>query len=625
MLNAAQTYLHELPNDTDWLSRLNRIQTALTAWKNDNLPFGEIGFNQGKNLHQQLQRTYTQLIRNNFVLFLDEIVTKQLQNNIDKNELALYRSLQTYLMLTEPSHRNDTVVKNWFSHYWKEKYPNEQQKLMSHLNYLLQLHQVSWPADENIILKTQDVLQKQSLPQLVFTMLQNQYQRAPVVFNFPGTDFSTIKIPAFYNPDRFNEIYNEQIPQLVHLLSHGDWVMGSVRKEPLTADEVKTLIKKIRKIYVKDYLSAWQTSLAQMAVKAPTTLNESLNDLKLLGDPKSALWQLLNKIANSSATQDELSHYLANNQNQDTLQKNLKSLSEFVQNIVNSTNPIKAAYDSAVNRMQHSNDDPLTAIRKVAQNAPSVINQWTTTITQNIWKIILAESRRYIDTAWASEVIPEYNDHILNRFPVFKNSLSDISINDFNHFFGPNGAVEMFFNHYLQPFVDTTQAYWTWKEVDGETLPIPQTKLDMLTRASMIQKMFYADNRKTPTLKFTLTPISLSPNVSRFALNIGGQMLAFEPGIKSPLKATWPGPDGNFVTFQFDTLSPDKPAKTLTGTWAWLRLLNLADLEATSDPKIFHLSLSLEGNTARYQLIAHSPINPYSAQLLSAFRCPNEL
>lgn len=94
------------------------------------------------------------------------------------------------------------------------EYPNEQQKLMSHLNYLLQLHQVSWPADENIILKTQDVLQKQSLPQLVFTMLQNQYQRAPVVFNFPGTDFSTIKIPAFYNPDRFNEIYNEQILNL---------------------------------------------------------------------------------------------------------------------------------------------------------------------------------------------------------------------------------------------------------------------------------------------------------------------------------------------------------------------------------------------------------------------------
>ncbi|WP_267256297.1 hypothetical protein [Coxiella endosymbiont of Ornithodoros maritimus] len=92
-------------------------------------------------------------------------------------------------------------------------------------------------------------------------------------------------------------------------------------------------------------------------------------------------------------------------------------------------------------------------------------------------------------------------------------------------FFGPNGAVEVFFNHYLQPFVDTTQAYWTWKGVDGETLPILQTKLDMLTRASMIQKMFYADNRETPTLKFTLTAISLSPNVSRFALNIGGQIL----------------------------------------------------------------------------------------------------
>ena len=59
------------------------------------------------------------------------------------------------------------------SQYWKEKYPNEQQKLMSNLSYLLQLHQVSWPADENIVLKAQAVLQKQSLSQLVSTILQN--------------------------------------------------------------------------------------------------------------------------------------------------------------------------------------------------------------------------------------------------------------------------------------------------------------------------------------------------------------------------------------------------------------------------------------------------------------------
>ncbi|WP_407647513.1 type VI secretion IcmF C-terminal domain-containing protein [Coxiella endosymbiont of Ornithodoros maritimus] len=96
--------------------------------------------------------------------------------------------------------------------------------------------------------------------------------------------------------------------------------------------------------------------------------------------------------------------------------------------------------------------------------------------------------------------------------------------------------------------------------------------------------------------------------------------------MKSPLKATWPGPDGDFVTFQFDTLSLNKTAKTLTGPWTWLRLLNLTHLEATNDPKIFHLSLSLEGNTARYQLIANNPIPLfYSGQLLSAFRCPNKL
>ena len=86
------------------------------------------------------------------------------------------------------------------------------------------------------------------------------------------------------------------------------------------------------------------------------------------------------------------------------------------------------------------------------------------------------------------------------------------------------------------------------EKLDGEGIPIAQPKLDMLTRASMIQKMFYTDNSHAPTLNFTLTPMDFSSNVSRFILNIGGKMLSFEPGIKPVTQASWPGSDGNFIT-----------------------------------------------------------------------------
>ncbi len=51
--------------------------------------------------------------------------------------------------------------------------------------------------------------------------------------------------------------------------------------------------------------------------------------------------------------------------------------------------------------------------------------------------------------------------------------------------------------------------------------------------------MFYTNNPDQPILNFTLTPMSLSPNISRFTLNISGQIINFELGIKPVTQASW--------------------------------------------------------------------------------------
>ena len=288
--------------------------------------------------------------------------------------------------------------------------------------------------------------------------------------------------------------------------------------------------------------------------------------------------------------------------------------------------PAKIAYDNAVNRLQSNNPDgdPLTNTLQLTQKLPTPVNQWLQTLSTGIWQIMLENARDYINTVWTTHVMPEYQDHVMNRYPIFKEEKQDISLNSFNHFFGPGGTIETFFNNYLKPFVNTRQVYWTWKKLDGKDLAIPQEKLDMLIRASMIQKMFYTDSPDSPSVKFTLTPISLSSNISHFILNIGGQVIDYEPGIKKTAHITWPGHDA-FVTLRFISLSPNRPTTTTMGFWSWLHILDQSHLQTTNDPKTFQVTFTVAGNQAVFQLVADHPVNPYQPQLLSSFRCPDSL
>ncbi|WP_251365503.1 hypothetical protein [Coxiella-like endosymbiont of Rhipicephalus sanguineus] len=70
----------------------------------------KIGFNQAAKLQNHMQNLYSQLIYNDFVLYLDGILTTEIHEMINYNEFTLYQALQTYFMLTESLHRNGDVI-----------------------------------------------------------------------------------------------------------------------------------------------------------------------------------------------------------------------------------------------------------------------------------------------------------------------------------------------------------------------------------------------------------------------------------------------------------------------------------------------------------------------------------
>ena len=147
----------------------------------------------------------------------------------------------------------------------------------------------------------------------------------------------------------------------------------------------------------------------------------------------------------------------------------------------------------------------------------------------------------------------------------------------------------------------------------------------MILRASLIQKMFYANSGHTPMIHFVLTPIRYSPALEEVTFNIGGQMAHFKTEDSIHANFTWSGSQEQFATLQFDSSGLVKPTVTHTGPWAWLRLIKGATLKATNNPSVFNVTFDIDGTQAIYKLTTDNPINPYETEVLSQFRCPDKL
>lgn len=639
-INLVEARLTEPSDEAPWLSQLNMLTDTIRLLEQSDTGDRWFGFGQTYALKKQLKTTYIQMLKTNFVLYLDQLITRQIQDDIDNNQPGLYNSLQTYLMLVQRDHLNTSVIIDWFKQHQNIGNADKNNALTEHLNHLLQLTPLAWPINYNLIKNAQHVLQQRPLDQNAFMILKSLYQNQTAVFTSDRKllpfSFSNVTIAELYRTDRFDYIYNKKIPEIALQISQGNWVIGQTDAKPLDKEAANTLIQKMRSLYVQNYVAAWENVMSSITLTPPKTWEDVEYQLQLLSDPRSILWRTLENVLKNVVNQDNISINsdslqklltLTQQRNQESsVYKDLLLLNQYVLQITHAPILNQAAYDHALIRLQNDGDnDPLTRVLLLSNQLPQPLTNWLKTITKSTWQLMLTASREQINAMWSSRIFPEYERNIANRYPILKDSHDEISVEHFNQFFGPGGTIESFFNTYLKPFVNMREVYWTWKSLDGLSIAIPQEKLDMLIRASMIQRMFYANNPDSPSVRFSLTPISLSENNTSFSINIGGKKISYELGVKKTESAVWPGPEGQFITLRFNTLSPNKPTKTVEGFWAWLRLLDASKLQATNDPKVFQVTFSLDDNQAVFQLTADNAVNPYQSQLLASFRCPDSL
>ncbi|MCH9770410.1 MAG: hypothetical protein K0U12_05975, partial [Gammaproteobacteria bacterium] len=306
--------------------------------------------------------------------------------------------------------------------------------------------------------------------------------------------------------------------------------------------------------------------------------------------------------------------------------KNLQDLQTYLTTIIAAGNTNKASYYAATDRLHDQADNnPITTLNKIVKQAPMPVKNWLINIDQASWEILLANSQKYLNMIWQASVLPYYQREIKQHYPLSVDSKVDISLNDFSEFFGPSGIIEDFFNNYLAPFVNTHQTYWTWKQLDGIHISIPQSTLEAFLRASIIQQMFFSDNQRRPGFQFNLTPVSLSTTTSSLNLNLGGQVVEFRNDLKEASDLNWPGPNQNLLTVKFISNTHRQMILSFSGPWAWFKLLAESKLETTPNFKRYKLTIQLGNQAAHYIMTTDNLINPYLPNVLTHFALPQKL
>jgi type VI secretion system protein ImpL len=251
------------------------------------------------------------------------------------------------------------------------------------------------------------------------------------------------------------------------------------------------------------------------------------------------------------------------------------------------------------------------------------LKRWAAQITAGSSGITTEGTRAGINARWQESVLPLCERVTTNTYPFQRRATTDASLPEFSNLFRPGGEIDAFFQENLQKFVDVRKSPWMFKAGAGKELGISQAVLTQLERAAQIRDAFFA-GAATPNVGFQMLPEALDPKARGILLEIDGQAVTFKHKDKTPrpVAIRWPGPVGAArVTFTPEKRNSES-AILQSGTWAWFRMLDAAEVRNTNAPDRKRVIFNIGGRIAIFQMQSPTALNPFSLAALSKFSCP---
>ncbi|MDF1796622.1 MAG: ImcF-related family protein [Coxiellaceae bacterium] len=624
-----QKLSQSISHQNHWQSRLKAEQNILNLINQGEVrQYRWLGMNQIDGVYQRIQQQYLTDLNQHFLPYLKQLTINQLNKQSTLNPLALYNACKAYVIATQTGHQDIKFQRAWYQEFLPQQYQQA-------LDHILQQHMLTWSPQEDLLARSRAKFQNLDPAEISFLVIQSYYPNAlvPIDFNLnlpKGIRTDNLAIPELYSSGLFFNVYQKQIPAMAPQAAHGDWVTGSIQQTWNNHHNSQKLIKQVRAQYLQQFQLHWQGLLQHIQLKPTPYLSDISQLIKQLRQPDSHLWQLITTINNNATLHREtptpMSNFLAKNRGFQGFQAALFTLQQQIDAIENNKDPLAASFAFTAGRMnQLDNQDDLELSLAVAKQLPRPVNQWLDSIGHRFWHMSLVKSKQYIQQQWQRDIIPHYHATIAQRYPVFSYAKAVIAIKQFERFFSPKGTLDGFVQHYLNPYIDINSHHWKMKTIDGEQLTLTKKHLDMLTRAALIQKMFFKTGSHRASAQFFLDSPQLSPHTQRAILNIAGQMYTVTDKHLANQQFTWPGPNPGFVTVQLTNDQGKSITKTYTGPWAWFKAIDHARLRTSDQLNHYQLTLQLGKQSAQYMLTTEDIINPFIPHVLAQFRCPSKI
>ena len=694
--NLAQQEPNKQVDFVDLLKKMDALRAVRDVYPEKDIPWSiRLGLYQGDDLRPLAVSNYEKQLKNHFLPMIKTRLEQRMLNEESNNVEVLYQLLRVYLMLGNTDKSDVNIIIPWVKVDWSNRFPvSTQEQLTQHLDALLKLQLPSQVLDESLIKEVREILTQIPVAQQVYMLIKNETLKnhdmdfnlgnelgssGERVFTAENGSLSNVVIPGLYTYKGFHQVFLNESKDMAKQTVEQRWVLG--KDSFAGGKDLNQLERKLFNYYYADYIKRWDNLLANVKIRKPANLNQSIEILEIVSGYDSPLRRLLEAVeretsltrvaslnegnaldklkegAQSLQVSSRMKKLLntAKSVGGDSLivdktgkdvEKHFSRLNEQVKKSSAGGAPIDqiiadlstlygtmaelgstsdsgaAAVDMA--KQGNGGGEVIAKMQRQSARLPEPMKTLVKELASGNQGLIMGGVRTQLSRTLQTDVSLLCKSSIQGRYPFSKTSRMGTTLQDFGRFFSQGGVMDQFFKTHMESFVDKTRRNWRVISQNNQTVGISSSTLKQFQNAAKIRDVFFQSGGALPKVQFELKPIFLDAKASKFWINLEGQQTNYRHGPTRASRFSWPGNSPGLVRFGFETLDGKQLSGSEEGAWAWFKLLDKMKVSQSST-NAHVITFELSGFTAKYELRANSVINPFSFAELTDFQCPSRI
>ncbi|MDB5104505.1 MAG: IcmF-related protein [Fibrobacteres bacterium] len=436
---------------------------------------------------------------------------------------------------------------------------------------------------------------------------------------------NTAKIRGFYTKAAFDDNVMDRLAEGAEQPHQRDWVLGegAVATLPPEMQDQKQLYRALVDKYYQEYAEEWMRFLQGLSVRLPQEPGQAAGKLSGFASATQGLPAVLARLlaetnllapppAGTGAVEKKLGKagklLSMAMESRDADKKRLKEQFKFVEELNGGPtgagllqdyftsarglsevlNKLSMAGDNGADVMEAAqslfsgkSESPLNSCWNEANKIRSRYEgqAWLPPLLENpvrdVAGYLAAAAGTQLESAYKAKVFSFYSTNLRGRYPLLKAGSSEVNMEDFKAFFGPDkGAFTQFFNGKLAPFVKVEDEAISPKHWNGIRIKFNPAALDGIAKAYAVSRRMYTDaGMRVYNINITLAE---SRNTAKVTFRMGEDKIAVKPG-EPPARFTFKWPNENSykgAEIMVDNVNGGSQGRRVDGSWGFMKLLD---------------------------------------------------